>query len=84
MYVTSPTRRRDAAAATCPLCMGMLQDGIGGLDAASKLRMIDLSEVRLLCKMPGRTLAGWQARQEIFFAVPAPAASTRRGCLTLI
>ena len=32
-------------AAGCPFCMSMLEDGIGGVDAGSKLRVLDLAEL---------------------------------------
>ena len=35
----------EVVAAACPFCMDMLEDGIGSLDAASKLRVLDLAEL---------------------------------------
>lgn len=35
----------DVIAAACPFCMDMLEDGIGGLDATSSVRVLDVAEL---------------------------------------
>ena len=32
-------------AAACPFCMSMLEDGIAGVDASSKVRVLDVAEL---------------------------------------
>jgi Fe-S oxidoreductase len=41
-------------AASCPFCIDMLEDGIGGMDATSKLRVLDIAEIAAASLQPSQ------------------------------